>query len=1138
MRIALLAPFLPAAATLKANTCGGGGATGAIPSSRSDHVLVWSDEFDYSKNADNEECWSHNWWLPHPDPQQDHNPNGNDTTVVSMTPEGTLRLTVAPQQQPSSSRTWTARLQSKFAVTYGRVEIRAKFHTLPGTRAMLWLLGQDYLNDDSNNDNHNSHSFVPWPYCGEIDLVDAFWHSASPEPALRAAVHTPQQYGSTAHRGYATPNHSYPPNEFQVYTLDWNETTVQVSVNGQAPFFTYQPAIRTAPTWPLDRPHSLLVSVTVGGAELGLGTSTTTRMPPTAASLEVDYIRIYQRESQPPQGAPRPRLAAQWVTPVFSRAYPNTNEDGTTTAHRIQSWNASSTNGSSSSSAQQWQLVLSDTVIQYTNLSQAVVQLYESSFVNSSNLTHFHFSLWTPNAAMNTVLTVTVVDAGMDGVLGTEDDGIVVESTFDHLRRNQWISYTVSLVDPNGNAPLRQARIGQILFAASSTIRTVYLDHLYLFQHVSEPDVPAPRPTRSPEQVVSLWTDDSFLYQDVAVDTWMTSWSVAASVKEYSIPAAVPNNPTTKSHFVQKYTNVSFVGIEFVTHAVNASELTGLHLDVWMPFMMTSTVRPHKENEGWTALKIKLVDFGPNLVFQNGEHQTGDNDDSEFEVSLSNLTLGTWMRLDLPFALFPGLTPRREHVTQLIVSGQHGLQVLDSLFLSNVYFYVDDPGNEPAPVPTDSPSSVVALYSNVYDTVPVDTWLSDWSGPTVHWNPDYTIGDTNNNHDSVLKYSTLTWVGVETRTQPLDASFMTGFRMHLWTPECWVFRVKFTDLGNGEDIVQSEHEILVDNLVPKEWISIDIAVSSLSNLQSMSHIGELIWSADWLCTAYIDNVYFYGSSQPTQAAPTPTAYMEAAEDTVISLDLSSASIPPSSPMSGVAGTVDDITSTAELVNLEVLYIPQTAGDVPDYPILTFVNQPDLSDEAAIEMTPMDVSDMTHFHVHLWTLDCPRMGIKLVDAGPNGVLDCTINTNNDPNCVSDDSEQGIVIDTRLQEWIAVDIALSPSLGLTNVAQVLFFVPPVDTMTTVSSSSCTVYLDNLLFYSQQPQGAVSSSPASQGQPLRHTPLRSWKHVIAMESDSSFSPRSRASQGTRVSMTSGLVWMTSVYWIGWYVILWLSC
>jgi hypothetical protein len=540
------------------------------------------------------------------------------------------------------------------------------------------------------------------------------------------------------------------------------------------------------------------------------------------------------------------------------------------------------------------------------------------------------------------------------------------------------------------------AKLGESSATGALTIRTA-----------AAPTAGAPVPTRVAADVISLF---SGAYTNVPVDTWSASYDLA-DVEDVT----VGGNAT------KKYTNLTFAAIEFTTHPVNATAMTGLHLDV---FVLDNT-----------AFKVKLVDFGANGVF-------GGGDDSEHEVTLSatttpTITAGAWSSLDIPFSMFAGLAARA-HLAQIIISGSS-----PTVYLDNLYFYrsvvVPPGGTSPttaAPSPTAAASDVISLFSNAYTNVPVDTWSAAWDNADV--------ADVQISGNDTKKYTNLVFAGIEFTTQPIDATTMTTFHMDIWTPDpttSAVFKIKLVDFGangtfgGGDD---SEHEITLTAtstpaLATGSWVSLDIPLSAFTGLASRAHLAQLIFSGG-LPTVFVDNVYFAKAgggtaTAPSAAAPTPAF----ATGNVISL------------FSNAYTNVPVDTWSASWDNADVADVQVAGNDTKKYTNLVF---------AGIEFTtqPIDATAMTHFYMNLWTPSptaSANFRIKLVDFGANGTFGG-----------GDDVEHEITLNATSTpalgsgSWLTFDIPLSQFTNLTtrgHLAQLI-----------ISGDLPTVYVDNVLLH----------------------------------------------------------------------------
>lgn len=326
----------------------------------------------------------------------------------------------------------------------------------------------------------------------------------------------------------------------------------------------------------------------------------------------------------------------------------------------------------------------------------------------------------------------------------------------------------------------------------------------------------APVPTIPAANVISMFSDS---YTNVAVDTWRTSWS-QANLEDIDISG----NKT------KKYSALNFVGIETTTAPINASAMTFFHVDIW--------------SSNLTEFKIKLVDFGANGIF-------GGGDDKEHEITISNPEKEKWVSLDIPLSNFTGLTTR-SHIAQLILVGAPSGST--TVYVDNVFFYNQVGSITAAPTPNVAASKVISMFSDAYTNVPVNTWITSWSSAT--------LTDLSINGNATKKYSALDFVGIETTTNPINASAMTHFHTDVWSSDFTQFKIKLVDFGangafgGGDDV---EHEITVSSPAKGSWVSLDIPLSSFTGLTTKAHIAQLIYvgAPAGITTVYVDNVYFH-----------------------------------------------------------------------------------------------------------------------------------------------------------------------------------------------------------------------------------------------------------------------------------------
>ncbi len=243
--------------------------------------LVWSDEFN-GTGAINSANWFHQTQLPAGgswfNGEVQHYTNRTDNSNVNG---GFLNIIAKKEvftDQGHTKEYTSARLNSKFAFTYGRVEVRAKLPTGVGTWPAIWLLGRN-INEAGAYWETQGYGAVGWPACGEIDIME---HWGSNQNYVSSAIHTPSSYGATINHGGQTI--STASSAFHVYALEWTEEKMEFSVDDVV-HYTYNPATKNSDTWPFDTDQYIILNIAI---EPGIDPAF------TQSAMEIDYIRVYQ----------------------------------------------------------------------------------------------------------------------------------------------------------------------------------------------------------------------------------------------------------------------------------------------------------------------------------------------------------------------------------------------------------------------------------------------------------------------------------------------------------------------------------------------------------------------------------------------------------------------------------------------------------------------------------------------------------------------------------------------------------------------------------------------------------------------------------------------------------------------------
>jgi beta-glucanase (GH16 family) len=249
--------------------------------------LVWADEFDVDGpvNSDN---WHH----------QTLGPNGGqwfngelqhytDSQTNSFISGGFLNIVAKRETTTQDGVTLdftSARLNSKFAFTYGRVDVRARLPFGEGTWPAIWTLGKN-VNEVGAWFQTQGFGTTSWPACGEIDIMEHGLHATN---EVSSAIHTPSSSGATVNTD--TQMLADVANDFHVYSVNWSPNRITFMIDGVG-YYTYEPDVYNADTWPFDLDQFLLLNVAMGGfaGNVDAGFS--------ESAMIIDYVRVYQNEN-------------------------------------------------------------------------------------------------------------------------------------------------------------------------------------------------------------------------------------------------------------------------------------------------------------------------------------------------------------------------------------------------------------------------------------------------------------------------------------------------------------------------------------------------------------------------------------------------------------------------------------------------------------------------------------------------------------------------------------------------------------------------------------------------------------------------------------------------------------------------
>ncbi|MCQ4138747.1 family 16 glycosylhydrolase [Chryseobacterium sp. EO14] len=249
--------------------------------------LVWSDEFSTNGAVDNVK-WFHQTQLPVAGGWY-NNEQQHYTNLITNSFANNGELNIVAKKEVFTDQGFTknytsARLNSKFAFKYGRIDVRAKVPKNQGTWPAIWLLGRNV--NEPGGYFASTYGNTNWPACGEIDMMEYGIFPSAPENFIQSTLHTPSSSGNSVNHGGMLASSDITAN-YHIYSMNWSPNQITFLLDGVA-YYTYNPSVKNASTWPFDKEQYLLLNIAMGGVA---GTIPSTF---TNASMIIDYVRVYQ----------------------------------------------------------------------------------------------------------------------------------------------------------------------------------------------------------------------------------------------------------------------------------------------------------------------------------------------------------------------------------------------------------------------------------------------------------------------------------------------------------------------------------------------------------------------------------------------------------------------------------------------------------------------------------------------------------------------------------------------------------------------------------------------------------------------------------------------------------------------------
>ena len=243
--------------------------------------LVWGDEFNYEGEINRSLC--HLQTIPIDNGNWANNELQHYTENIKncFVKDGYLNIVAIKEEvemYDSSKSYSSARLNSKFDFKYGRIDVKAKLPSSKGTWPAIWTLGSNI--NEFGNYLGDSKGETPWPYCGEIDIMEQNgWDKSDLYNVLH--FHNTGTNKKDEMKKISSITNS---NAFNVYSLVWTKEKIYWLLNDK---ITYEH--KNMDVMPFDNNHYLLLNLAIGGVLGG-------KVPGDFSEerMVVDYVRIFQ----------------------------------------------------------------------------------------------------------------------------------------------------------------------------------------------------------------------------------------------------------------------------------------------------------------------------------------------------------------------------------------------------------------------------------------------------------------------------------------------------------------------------------------------------------------------------------------------------------------------------------------------------------------------------------------------------------------------------------------------------------------------------------------------------------------------------------------------------------------------------
>lgn len=258
-----------------------------------DYRLVWSDDFEAEGKPD-PTVWSYESGFVRNEEFQWYQSANTNRHKGILTIEAKREQVENPRYEEGSNDWRKSRPFAKYTSAciktvgkkeflYGRFEVRAKIPIASGSWPAIWTLGNS----------------MPWPSCGEIDIMEYYQIKGIPNILANTAWGTDKPNiakWNTQTVPFSNFTNKDPDwaDKFHIWRMDWDEEAIRLYMDDELLNETLLKDTKNGTIGnysnPFKQPHYLLLNLAIGGQNGGT--------PDDAAfplKYEIDYVRVYQK---------------------------------------------------------------------------------------------------------------------------------------------------------------------------------------------------------------------------------------------------------------------------------------------------------------------------------------------------------------------------------------------------------------------------------------------------------------------------------------------------------------------------------------------------------------------------------------------------------------------------------------------------------------------------------------------------------------------------------------------------------------------------------------------------------------------------------------------------------------------------